>query len=123
MSYNTELQSNNSDLQAILDTINALPEAGESGIETCTVTITGSAAATHFYVKKIDNETARVATFGDDTTLTDVACGSMMTIRGAYLEHKVDNEECDTSYTAGLFCVYFPPSVSGKTINVTLVED
>ena len=31
MSYNTELQSNNTDLQAILDTVNALPEAGGSG--------------------------------------------------------------------------------------------
>lgn len=42
MSYNSELQSNNTDLQAILETINNLPEAGGSGgggIETCSVTI------------------------------------------------------------------------------------
>lgn len=31
MSYNTELQSNNADLQAILAAVNALPEAGGSG--------------------------------------------------------------------------------------------
>ena len=31
MSYNTELQSNNAELQEILDAINALPEEGESG--------------------------------------------------------------------------------------------
>ena len=31
MSYNTELQSNNADLQAILDAVNALPEAGGGG--------------------------------------------------------------------------------------------
>ena len=29
MSYNTELQANNADLQEILDTVNALPEAGD----------------------------------------------------------------------------------------------
>lgn len=31
MSYNTELQSNNTELQAILDAVNALPEAGTGG--------------------------------------------------------------------------------------------
>lgn len=31
MSYNTNLQSNNIDLRAILDTINALPDAGSGG--------------------------------------------------------------------------------------------
>ena len=41
MSYKSELQSNNADLQNILDTINSLPEAGGSdddSIKTCTVT-------------------------------------------------------------------------------------
>lgn len=33
MSYNTDLQEINADLQAILDTINALPEAGGGGID------------------------------------------------------------------------------------------
>lgn len=37
MSYSTDLQSNNTDLQAILDAINALPEAKE--IETVTGTV------------------------------------------------------------------------------------
>ena len=37
MSYNTDLQSNNTDLQAILDAVNALPEAKK--IETVTGTI------------------------------------------------------------------------------------
>lgn len=42
MSQKTDLQSNNTDLQAILNTINNLPEAGSGGsgnIETCTVVI------------------------------------------------------------------------------------
>ena len=36
MSYKTEFQSNNADLQAILDAVNALPAGG---IATCTVTV------------------------------------------------------------------------------------
>ena len=43
MSNKTELQSNNTDLQAILETVNALPEVDEGGssasVETCTVSI------------------------------------------------------------------------------------
>ena len=30
MNYKSELQSNNTDLQSILDTVNALPDAGSS---------------------------------------------------------------------------------------------
>lgn len=40
MTYNTDLQSNNVELQEILNTINSLPEAGSGGgtaVETCTV--------------------------------------------------------------------------------------
>lgn len=42
--YNTTLQTNNTDLQAILNKVNALPEAGSGGsggttVETCTGTI------------------------------------------------------------------------------------
>ena len=55
MSYNTELQSNNVDLQAILDTVSALPEAGGSdndSIKTCTVTfnITNTSPWAYLYI-------------------------------------------------------------------------
>lgn len=40
MSYNSELQSNNVDLQAILDAVNTLPEAGSGGINTADATAT-----------------------------------------------------------------------------------
>lgn len=42
MSYLTQLQTNNTNLQACIDKANALPEAGSGGggsVETCTVTI------------------------------------------------------------------------------------
>jgi hypothetical protein len=38
--YNTTLQTNNTDLQAILNTINELPEAGSGGIDTSDATAT-----------------------------------------------------------------------------------
>lgn len=47
MSYNSELQSNNADLLAILDAVNALPEAGgggeTGGSETSELTLVGEA--------------------------------------------------------------------------------
>lgn len=45
MSYENDLTSNNTDLQSILDTINALPEAGSGSggaVETCRVTLLGN---------------------------------------------------------------------------------
>lgn len=38
MSYNADLQNNNADLQAILNTINSLPNANGAAVELCTVT-------------------------------------------------------------------------------------
>lgn len=42
MSNKTRLQTNNTNLQALIDKANALPEAGSGGgsVETCTVTVT-----------------------------------------------------------------------------------
>lgn len=51
--YNTSLQSNNTDLQSILDTINALPEAGGSGgasVETCTVNLSYTGFMSFFII-------------------------------------------------------------------------
>lgn len=42
MSYKSDLQQNNADLQSILDGVNALPDAGSGGgasVETCTVNV------------------------------------------------------------------------------------
>ena len=52
MSYKTDLQSNNVDLQSILNTINSLPEAGSGGggIETCTVTIKNTDTIVPLYI-------------------------------------------------------------------------
>ena len=46
MSYKTDLQSNNIDLQEILNTINSLPEAGSSTTETWILTLEDGSTVT-----------------------------------------------------------------------------
>lgn len=71
MSYNTELQSNNADLQEILDAVNALPEAG-GGVELPELTNPGTAEDLEADKQLIDAEgnivtgTVRVAHGGID---------------------------------------------------------
>lgn len=51
--YNASLQSNNTDLQSILNTINALPEAGGSGgasVEICTVNLSYTGFMSFFII-------------------------------------------------------------------------
>lgn len=54
--YNSTLQSNNTDLQAILNTINELPSAGGGGgsIETCTVEIVADGPARDTIIYWVD---------------------------------------------------------------------
>jgi hypothetical protein len=54
MSYKEEFASNNTDLQAILDKVNALPEAGAS-YGTCTVKITGYRYWGCMWCTKVEN--------------------------------------------------------------------
>lgn len=83
MNYNTELQSNNTDLQSILDTINALPDAGSDGtsVETCTVTINlsglsiSSYCATIYRNGSVGNNCVFTTT-SSSFTIENVVCGS-----------------------------------------------
>lgn len=63
MSYNTDLQNNNTSLQEILATVNSLPEAGGSSgggteIETCTIDIvaTGAIQCRIYYSTLVNGE-------------------------------------------------------------------
>ena len=84
--YNTELQSNNTDLQSILDAVNALPEAsGGTAVETCTVTIeNNSAYAFNIAYTDVSNETLvpTIAKHSATTITKDyiVAGNTIMTI-------------------------------------------
>lgn len=98
MSQKTDLQSNNVDLQTILNTINNLPEAGSGGgsgssINTCNLTIeveeyrgvTASIAWISWTALENGNITAKkVGDFGDLTIrqsidLYNLVCGSAIT--------------------------------------------
>ena len=82
--YNSTLQSNNTDLQAILNTINELPEAG-TAIETCTVKVNSNTSSYRFdtigYTTvdsdgNLSAETVKVS--ANTTTIENVVCGSML---------------------------------------------
>lgn len=88
MSYNTDLQTNNVNLQAILDTVNNLPEAGGSSIETCTVTLLGASSSYRPYnysytaIDTNGNIDCFAVTVNSSTsvTLENVVKGSVVTV-------------------------------------------
>lgn len=110
MSYKQEFQSNNADLQGLIDLANSLPEAenldtelatqddliaqiaaalegktGASGgaeIETCTVTLTDYEpnCTTVIYSKLIDGSITTCSTSEGGITYTDVVCGTIFCI-------------------------------------------
>lgn len=95
----SQLDTNTTNLQSILETINALPEAGSGGgggsVETCTVTAIkegpGTSAFTEIIVTRYINGQFVASTITDFTytssrvgseyTIGDVVCGSI-----AYIE-------------------------------------
>lgn len=67
MSYNTELQSNNADLQAILDAVNALPEAGGGGGANYELFEDGD---THIWITLQEGRTSPIMGLGVNGTAT-----------------------------------------------------
>jgi hypothetical protein len=80
MSNKTRLQTNNTNLQALIDKANSLPDAGSSGggsVETCTVTLIGEApiigAEKFWYTDETLNiRYVSLPDFNETTTLTVV---------------------------------------------------
>lgn len=84
MSYNSELQSNNTDLQSILETINNLPAAG-GGVAFPTLTNEGSAADLLSDKQLIDQEGNIVTgTIATKTSSNITASGATVTIPAGY---------------------------------------
>lgn len=89
MSYLTQLQQHNTDLQACIDKANTLPDAGNGGgsIETCSVTITFSGgAAGYAEANPLTLKYSKVTSSGleyaehiinsDNVTISDIAKNS-----------------------------------------------
>ena len=93
MSYNEELQSNNIDLQGILDTVNALPDAGGSGggsVETCNVAFRMAgvtASVGDVYYTGLSDGVPEVQ-YGSIAPSQSITCvkGTLLTIRDASLD-------------------------------------
>lgn len=78
MSNKSRLQTNNTNLQALIDKANALPDAGGSGgsVETCTVTVTSDKPEdTHIFYTSIDENGLPIASFASPGILT-VVCNT-----------------------------------------------
>ena len=90
MSNKTRLQTNNTNLQALIDKANALPDAGSSGggsVETCTVNILSTTESTIIGTVVNNNgelETSIVTATGfnyfHSGTMEDILCGSTFVI-------------------------------------------
>lgn len=100
MSYKTELQSNNTDLQSILDTVNALPDA-ESGGSTVSVTVTnnsGDGNSILYFTESGDGatisngEALTVSAYGGIFTMRIGACTSF-TATGSYKTAELDGSD------------------------------
>lgn len=82
MSYKTEFQSNNADLQAILDAVNSMDESGNKTYNTCSVTfvMSGGYIASYSYVQ-VTSSGAKAVTVTPSSkntvTVSDALCGSV----------------------------------------------
>ena len=134
MSFKTDLQSNNTDLQAILDTINALPEAGSSGggsVETCTVTITSSTyieylCATVATTEGISGCLYNSGGIGDVVTYTieNVLCNSYIGIlsRVALPVFNISGGATVVEFASGFITFKAPPE-AGANSTITIYDN
>ena len=82
MSYKTEFQSNNADLQVILDAVNSIGESGNKTYNTCSVTfaMSGGYVASYSYVQ-VTSSGAKAVTVTPSSkssvTVNDALCGSV----------------------------------------------
>lgn len=83
MSYNSRLQTNNTNLQALIEKANTLPDAGggsEGSIETCDVTVTDSTLNNVWVSQVIDGVITgkQYTSTVSNTPITNVVRGSVM---------------------------------------------
>lgn len=132
MSYNTELQSNNAELQEILDAVNDLPDAGGGGggVETCTIILRpDSDAALYIYgythTLNDGSISASLIDYGTgvsntEITLNNVVCGSLVMLAWDGISRNIS-----TSISVewlGTFERFKAPSTNGVLI-VDLIGD
>lgn len=139
MSYQNDLTQNNTDLQGILDTINALPEAGSgSRVETCTVNISRAYSSPKLclrYLAVVDDEVVLKyieRQTSNPEVLTNVLVNSLMYFYdGAVLPEcsatsgitaAVDNNYIDSIYS-GYHPIYAFIHLSAGEIGTITITD
>lgn len=130
MSYKTELQGNNTDLQTILDKVNALPDAGGGTLETCTVSVTVDYASSIYFTglsadgKPVMREASLVPYA---TSFPSIVKGTAFFIYIGY--NSIVEDETVVGVEAGggeLFewiRKYFVPADIGDTASINLLVD
>lgn len=98
MSYKSDLQQNNTDLQAILADVNALPDAGSGGggaIETCTVKINSQGSTFKLYGTNENGAFEASSTIneqGSHTFVGSVLKGSLLSIYQTSLDFNITGD-------------------------------
>lgn len=131
MSYNTELDSNNTDLQGILESVNALEPSTEASYTECKVQIkVESGTIKEYFYTQVSSDGIStchedVSSLGLSTiTLGDVLCGSvvMFTSSDNISSHSVSGME-ELSFITGtttVFAAKAPTSTTGTTFTMTM---
>ena len=102
MSYNDTLKTNNADLQAILDAVNALPEAGsDSGsgsVETCNITVSSNIRGV-CYVTTYDNGVVTYTSEHTPATFENVIKNSVAFVYlASMLQYEIDDSSGSNVY-------------------------
>lgn len=128
MTYNSELQSNNADLQAILDTVNALPEASSGpSVETCTVNVsvsgTGVSITSISYTTVADGEVSAVRySVGAAEASISCLCGSLVVV--VYSRNCWETENTNSEYLGYIHLSTIRPykitAGAGETANIVV---
>lgn len=109
--YNSELQSNNTDLQAILNTINELPEAG--GVELPELSNPGTAADLLSGKELIDGEGNIITgTIASKTSINLIASGATVTVPAGYYASQVSKSVATGSAKTPATTMTKNPSIS-----------
>lgn len=121
MSFKSDLQSNNASLQAILESVNNLPEASPmTEIDTCTLIIDDTSSLYKSYVSctVLRNGEISAVCYNDFATaiqIDGVLCNSMVTVAG---------QSCFESLTnATPICNYFHQAHGATTYQITATKN
>ena len=124
MSNKSELQSNNTDLQTILEMVTNLPEAGKT-INTCSINITtstGNPTIEHLIYSKLENGSITIGYIENTQppiNLDNVVCGSaFFGYKDAYSWGTPSNA---TVYYQDEWFIYMKtPETPGDTVNFSV---